>query len=349
MIICEECGARNRNDAYVCAECEASLLHLEATADDESAPARHKITLFGRRNRQREYDEPEYTFDAGEDIPEPADAAQDSPTYKVEPEEEAEPVRRGLFGRRSRQREACDEPEYMYDAGESMPEPADVVPDGAPYPGEPEEESGLQFVFEEPADEEIPGVESGDKPQELKHRAAPDATENEPEAAPVAEEEQTELPKPQDEMPEDSREIEAPGYAEAEEETTRRTETRPDRSREVHVRVARVKTDRYRTKNAVPPHISADVDEEEYGGVPYDESDEPERMTRGMIAAIVTAASLLVVTLVVLGVLLIGKNRSVPAAASAVHPVVSEIAPAETPAPSPAATPELPIPTTNPE
>ena len=154
-------------------------------------------------------------------------------------------------------------------------------------------------------------------------------------------------------MPAESIEIELPEYAEAEEE--RHTEPRPGRSREVRVHVARVRTDRYRKAEeyAVPSRMSVNLDDEEYDDESYDESydesDESDRMTPGMIAAIITAASLLVITLVVLGVLLLGRDRSVPADASAAPPAVSETVAAETPAPAPEATPEPPIPTTNPD
>jgi len=104
MIICEECGARNRNDAYVCAMCEASLLHLEPVPDDEPAPAKRKRPLFGRRKREI-FDEPEYAYDAGEDSPEPADMEEDEP-------EETEPLRRGVFARRKPQMVVSDEQEH---------------------------------------------------------------------------------------------------------------------------------------------------------------------------------------------------------------------------------------------
>ncbi|MGI5918078.1 MAG: hypothetical protein ACOX8N_00255 [Christensenellales bacterium] len=332
MIICEECGARNRNDAYVCAECEASLLHLEPVPDDEPAPAKRKRPLFGRRKQQREsYDEPEYAYDAGEDSPEPADMEQDEP-------EEAEPVRRGVFARRKPQMVVSDEQEHTDDtiAAEDMPETADGAQGGLAYQDEPEQDGGLRFVFEEAADEPAPAVES--EPQE--YTAA--AEESEPDTAPAAEE-QPDLAAAQDEMPPESIEIELPGYAE-EEEAPRHAETRADRSREVRVRVARVRADRYRrAEEPVPSRIPVDLDDEEHD----DEPDEPDRMTRGMIAAIVTVASLLVITLVVLGVLLLGRGRSVPAAATTEPPAATVTA--EMPNPSPEATPEPPIPTTNPE
>ena len=61
MIICEECGARNKNGAYVCEECGAGLLHLEATEDDFE-PVQRKTPLFGRKARSLA-DEPEYEDD----------------------------------------------------------------------------------------------------------------------------------------------------------------------------------------------------------------------------------------------------------------------------------------------
>ena len=79
---------------------------------------------------------------------------------------------------------------------------------------------------------------------------------------------------------------------------------------------------------------------------------ESDRMTRGMIAAIVTVSSLLVVTLVVLGVLLIGKsNRTAPviatkAPAEAVVPALTEAPTPSIAEPTPSPTP---VPTTPPE
>jgi len=314
MIICEECGARNRNDAYVCAECGAGLLHLEPVPDDEPAPVKRKRPLCGRWKRQREvFDEPEYAYGAEEDSAGPADIKQD------------------------------EQPMHVYDTAEDMPETADEAQDGPAYQDEPEKDGGLRFVFEEAADELTPAVASGYEPQE--HTAA--AKDSEPETASAAEE-RPDLAAAQGGMPPESIEIELPGYAEAEEEAPRHAEPRSDRSREVRVRVARVRTDRYRREEeSAPPRVSVDLDDEEYDDEPYGESDEFDRMTPGMIAAIVTVASLLVVTLVVLGVLLLGRGRSVPADASAAPPAVTVTA--ETPAPTPEAMPKPPITMTNPE
>ena len=101
MIICEECNARNRNGAYVCEECGASLLHLEPTADD-SEPVKRKAPLFGRKER---FVEDETEYEDGED-----DVAATMDIEEEEPEEGPVRPRRPLFGRKARF--VDDEPEY---------------------------------------------------------------------------------------------------------------------------------------------------------------------------------------------------------------------------------------------
>ena len=192
MIICEECGARNRNDAYVCAVCEASLLHLEPVPDDEPAPEKRKRPLFGRRKQQQEvFDEPEYAYDAGEDNPEPADMEEDEP-------EETEPAWRGVFARKEAPDGRQRRKEHPYDAVEDMPEALDEAQDSQAYRDETEEDDGLRFVYEEAADELAPAVESSSGP--LEYMAAAAAEESEPETASAADE-QTDLSAASDEMP----------------------------------------------------------------------------------------------------------------------------------------------------
>jgi hypothetical protein len=171
---------------------------------------------------------------------------------------------------------------------------------------------------------------------------------------PDAEEEKADRPTLQEEAPEASIEIEVPEHMELEEDAPRYVAARSGPSQTVHVHVARVRADRYRTmERAVPSSISVEMDEEEYGDEPYDEpydkTDGHEGMTRGMIAAIITVASLLVVTLVVLGVLLIGKSQSASVVTTNAPAAVTVTASSEAPATSPVATPSPePIPTTNP-
>ena len=207
MIICEECGARNRNDAYVCAACGASLLHLEATADDETlpAPSKRRTPLFGHKARQWDVEAaPEYQDAGAKDAPEPMDTEPDDLQYQDEPEEDEVPVRHGLFGRKVRPRHAEEEPKHS----DGDAKPVDAVPDDLHYQYEPEEDAvaarrglfgrkrrdveeepeyndngaksavELRFVFEEPAEEIAP--EAGYEPEDLRDVTASGMGDGEP-------------------------------------------------------------------------------------------------------------------------------------------------------------------------
>ena len=167
MIICEECNARNRNGAYVCEECGASLLHLEPTEED-SEPVKRKAPLFGRKERFVE-DEPEY--EDGED-----EAAATIDVEVEEPEEEPVHQRRPLFGRKARFVE--DEPEYE-DGEEDATATMDIEEE------EPEEEPVHQrrplFGRKARFIEDEPEYEDG----EDEAAATMDIEEEEPEEEPV--------------------------------------------------------------------------------------------------------------------------------------------------------------------
>ncbi len=167
MIICEECGARNRNGAYVCEECGASLLHLEATEDDFE-PVKRKAPLFGRKQRptadEPEYEDEEYAEDEAEEYEE------------QEPEEEPVRQRRPLFGRKPRP--VADEPEYEDE--EYAEDEAEEYEEQ-----EPEEEPVRQrrplFGRRPRAVAEEPEYEDEEYPED----DAPEFEEDEPEDEPV--------------------------------------------------------------------------------------------------------------------------------------------------------------------
>jgi hypothetical protein len=415
MIICEECGARNRNGAYVCAECGASLLHLDATGDDEAVPVKRKAPVFGRKAHMQADEEPEYQYEEStpeadetlvyeepeeveeapirprkplfgrrgrrpiekeepefeeENAPEADEAEPDTMVYEEPEEEEDVPVRRRmpLFGRRTR-RAAEEQQEYEYeetDSGEAFegrtPEPvSSKYEDIAPV-------QELRFKYEDPEYTEETGIEPEEVPEleqpgiepeaDIKVGVSDESEEvlletGEPEAVTAKEPGSTiktgepvpdEASQLEEEIPADSIEIAEPVQDAIQQPVYGKA--RPYQNQQtVHVHVARAKVDKSKAyEDRVPSSISINMDADEYEDELDDEPQEREGMTRGMIAAIITVASLLVVTMVVLGVLLIGKNQSTPViATSAPAPVTATVAPA-TPGPTP-----TPVPTTNAE
>ena len=418
MIICEECGARNRNGAYVCEECGASLLHLEATEDDfepvkrkaplfgrkarpvqdeipvydedepqqedeifyddeqeaEEEPVRERRPLFGRKPRPAE-EEPEYSED---------EYAQDEPEQYGEEKTEEEPmrVRRPLLGRKSRP--AADEPEYAEDeyAQEEPQQYEEEEPDegpvrvrrplfgrkSRPVEDEPEysedeqaAEEELRFVMEEP---EAAEPESAMKSAVTDEPAVMEMPEIEPPAA-------RQGPDKADEQADEtfSVELEEP---EAEETAHIAYEEPVSVRKPVRVKSAEPEPEEAPSSITLDMEVQRFDDEEDYEDdddgydrvAPVYKTDykaayqksvrgESDRMTRGMIAAILTVSSLLVVTLVVLGVLMIGKNnRTAPVIATKAPMEVVTPAPEEASTPSPAAEPtpsSTPVPTTPPE
>ncbi len=324
--------------------------------------------LFGRKPRpvaeEPEYEDDNYTQD-------------EAPVYEEdEPEEEPVRVRKPLFGRKARP--VADEPEYEDDEyGHDKP---------SDYDGK-EPEGTIEFRFEEQQPVADQPLIAETDPEIIKQ---PTETEQENGTLPTAELEtltvEAELIA-QDQEPEAT---EAAADNEPAEETPSFKFEEPQAEEPAIVykepiriqKVIRVK-DAETEPEEVPSSITIDMDVQEFddedddyddGG--YVEEDsvpaapvyktdyksaykksvraESDRMTRGMIAAIITVSSLLVVTLVVLGVLLIGKtNRTAPVIATTAAPteaVTQE--PAEAPTPSPAAeiTPSpTPVPTTPPE
>lgn len=385
MIICEECGARNRNGAYVCEECGAGLLHLEATEDDFE-PVKRKASRFGRKARAVEdeipvYEEDEALLDEAlvyeEDEPEeeapvrskkplfgrkgrPAadELSQNETDYpqdetfvyeEDEPEEEA-PVRtrRPLFGRRAKWEEA----ELPDEDGE--PEQTPELRFEAEEEGQAQEQT--ETVFAEPElEQKEPGAGSTMETQEIfsvdlrmpESEQEPDMTEEvladdgEPIAAlrfefeePVPEEtphitykepirdkkwphtHDYSEPSPEEELSSITIDMEVQEFGDEDDDYE--------------------EEDSYREKSVYNTDFKAAYHKSRRG--------ESDRMTRGMIAAIVTVSSLLVVTLVVLGVLLIGKNnRTAPVIAT--RAPVESVTPEATAEPAPSATP---VPTTPP-
>jgi hypothetical protein len=382
MIICEECGTRNRNEAYVCGQCGAGLLHLEATEDDDAVPLKRKTPLFGRKTRPADEILP-LTEDEENDSAE-TPLSEDDGTVQPEAEQAADLIRRGrsLFGRKTRpadeilpltegEENASAETSLSEDDGFEQPEQeADSIRRGRPLFGKKarlEAEEPPYYTEDEPEKDEETLLDEG--PGQAAEPLMGETADNEP----ISEEQ----PEPVSEILSDDDPVdekiaadEEPGenslrfeFEEAEVEETPRIEYKQP----LRVNTPPRFEDSLTEIDDAPSSITIDVevatfDEEDDE---YDDEDgyedesghkadyktvynarrrESEGMTRGMIAAIITVSSLLVVTLVVLGVLLIGKhNRSVP--------VVATMAPTETAAPTAEPTPvptpsPTPVPTT---
>ncbi len=342
MIICEECGARNRNGAYVCAQCGAGLLHLEATEDSDAASMKPRAGLFGRKARpaddallQFEDEEAEEALRRGEEDLEP-----------ISEDENAEPgkSKRPLFGRKAKPEGAATgggtehEPEQEGEPeengpGQTTPMAGEAagsqwVPDQEPEPlslteNEPESNTETDAVHDAPGDEPRRLEPEADQTQNMAYEAHVEETIRNEDGLPEDEEAPASIT-----IDMDTAVFDADSDVEYEDEDDDDAEYEYDDDEEYDVE---------------------DIEgndkgtEESDGRIDYKTAyqtrrRDSDRMTRGMIAAIITVSSLLVVTLVVLGVLLISRNNRS-------SPVIATMAPVETAVePSPTAA-EMPVPT----
>lgn len=124
MIICEECGARNRNGAYVCTECGASLLHLEAA--EEEPVSRKRTARF-------EEEEPELDEEQAE---------QEELVFSEEQLEGEGPESIGERQEVKQERQYSDEPQstvYLSEPEEEPPSSITIDMDDDEYDDEEDE------------------------------------------------------------------------------------------------------------------------------------------------------------------------------------------------------------------